>query len=121
MHSVETRASWVVAWTALAAMSVSYGAPLIVVVALKPIAATLGNAARAPGAGHRAGLVRHRGGRHRHGRFADRIGVRWTVLVGALMIAIGLVVAAAAPPGRCCSATACSSGCWASPGSTRRC
>ena len=39
--SVESRASWVVAFVVLTVLSFTYGAPLIVVVALKPITATL--------------------------------------------------------------------------------
>ena len=46
--SIETRASWVVAWTALAIYTVSFGAPVITVVALKPIAAELGDARSVP-------------------------------------------------------------------------
>ena len=40
--SIESRSSWVVAAITLAILSVSYGAPLVVVVGLKPIAASLG-------------------------------------------------------------------------------
>jgi hypothetical protein len=40
--SIEGRAWWVAAGLALAILSISYGAPLVVVVGLKPIAAALG-------------------------------------------------------------------------------
>ena len=40
--SIETRRSWIAAGLALALLAVSYGAPLPVVVGLKPIQATLG-------------------------------------------------------------------------------
>ena len=40
--TVEGRSSWVAASLSLAILSVSYGAPLIVVVGLKPIAKSLG-------------------------------------------------------------------------------
>jgi hypothetical protein len=40
--SIESRGSWGAASITLAILSVSYGAPLIVVVGLKPIAASLG-------------------------------------------------------------------------------
>ena len=46
--SVETRTSWVVATVALIVLSVSYGAPLTTVVALKPIAAEFGATRSAP-------------------------------------------------------------------------
>ena len=39
--SIESRSSWVAASITLAILSFSYGAPLIVVVGLKPIAASL--------------------------------------------------------------------------------
>ena len=41
-ESVESRASWVAASITLVILSISYGAPLVVVVGLKPIAASLG-------------------------------------------------------------------------------
>jgi hypothetical protein len=40
--SIETRTSWIVAGVALTVLTISYGAPLITVVALKPIAAEFG-------------------------------------------------------------------------------
>jgi MFS family permease len=92
MHSVETRASWVVAWTALAAMSVSYGAPQVAVVALRPIAATLGNARELPALAYSLAWVGMAVGGIGMGRIAERIGVRWTVAFGAAMVAVGLVV-----------------------------
>src|ERR1700738_3203190 len=42
--TIETRRSWLVAWSALGILSVSFGAPLITIVALKPIAAEFGGA-----------------------------------------------------------------------------
>ena len=40
--TIETRRSWFVAWSALGILCISLGAPLITVVALKPIAAEFG-------------------------------------------------------------------------------
>jgi hypothetical protein len=40
--SIETPTSWMIAGVALAVLAISYGAPLITVVALKPIAAEFG-------------------------------------------------------------------------------
>jgi MFS family permease len=93
MHSVETRASWIAAWTALAAMSVSYGAPQIAVVALRPIAENLGNARELPALAYSLAWVGTAVGGIAMGRIADSIGVRWTVAFGAAMVALGLVVA----------------------------
>ena len=92
MHSVETRASWVVAWTALAVMSVSYGAPQVVVVALKPIAETLG-ARELPALGYALAWLGTAVGGIAMGTIAERIGVRWTVAFGGVMVAVGLVIA----------------------------
>ena len=50
MASIETRASWVVAFTALGIMSIAYGAPFVAVVALKEIAGELGSARSVPAA-----------------------------------------------------------------------
>ena len=93
MHSVETRTSWLIAWTSLAAMSVSYGAPQITVVALRPIAAALGNARELPALAYSLAWLGMAVGGLAMGRIADRIGVRWTVAFGAAMVATGLVVA----------------------------
>ncbi len=93
MDSIETRGSWVVAWTALAAMSVTYGAPQIAVVALRPIAAGLGNARELPALAYSLAWLGMAVGGIGMGRIAERIGVRWTVAFGAAMVAVGLVVA----------------------------
>jgi hypothetical protein len=47
-RSIESRLSWVIAIVALAALTVSYGAPLVTVVAMKPIAAEFGAGRSAP-------------------------------------------------------------------------
>ena len=44
--SIESRASWIAACVTLAILSISYGAPLMVVVGLKPIQDSLGTTAR---------------------------------------------------------------------------
>jgi len=46
--TIETRRSWLVAWSALGILSVSFGAPLITIVALKPIAAEFGGVRSVP-------------------------------------------------------------------------
>ena len=90
--SIETRTSWIVACVALAILSVSYGAPLIAVVALKPIAAELGTTRSAPTlAGSFAYLGSGLGG-IAMGWLSERVGVRATVMFGACMIGLGLVV-----------------------------
>jgi len=90
--SVETRASWVIALTALGIYTVSYGAPVITVVALKPIAAELGGARSVPALAFALAWLGSAAGGVAMGWVAERIGVRWTVMFGALMIGIGLVI-----------------------------
>ncbi len=92
-RTVETRASWVVATAVLCILAVSYGAPLITMVALKPIAADLGTAREAPAL---AGSLLYIGsgfGGIMMGWVAEKVGVRAVVMFGAAMIAIGLSVA----------------------------
>ena len=93
MASIETRTSWLVAIVSLGIMSTAFGAPYIAVVALKDIAADVGSARSVPALASSlvwfgAGL-----GGIAMGRLADRIGVRWTVLLGGVMIAAGLALA----------------------------
>jgi MFS family permease len=90
--SIETRASWVVALTALAIYAVSFGAPTITVVALKPIAVDLGGARSVPALAYSSAWFGSAVGGIAMGWMADRIGVRWTVMFGATMIGAGLAV-----------------------------
>ena len=96
MTSIETRTSWVVAFTALAVMSIAYGAPFVAVVALKPIAGELGSARSVPALAYSLAWLGAAVGGIGMGRIADRIGVRWTVAFGAVMIGVGLVVSTGA-------------------------
>lgn len=98
--SIETRTSWLVACVAVAIMSVSYGAPLVAVVALKPIAADLGSARSVPSLAYSLAWLGTAVGGLAMGRVADRIGVRWTAALGALMIGLGLYVATGGTPWR---------------------
>ncbi|HJU19055.1 MAG TPA: MFS transporter [Stellaceae bacterium] len=93
-ESVESRASWVAAGVALAILSISFGAPLVVVVGLKPIAAALGSDRSLIAlAGSLTWLGMGLGGIFA-GWAADRVGVRWTVVFGAVMAACGLALSA---------------------------
>lgn len=90
--SIESRTSWVVAISGLTLLSFTYAAPLIVVIALKPIAATLDVPRAIPSLA--AGLVwlGTGSGGIVMGLLADRIGIRWTVLGGTLMMGAGLLL-----------------------------
>ncbi|HJU20704.1 MAG TPA: MFS transporter [Stellaceae bacterium] len=91
--SVETRRSWLVALTALAIVTVSFGAPMITVVALRPIAAAFGNLRAVPALSLALAWLGSALGGIALAQLAERIGIRWTVILGALMIAVGLVLA----------------------------
>ncbi|MGE3897303.1 MAG: MFS transporter, partial [Variibacter sp.] len=95
--SIETRQSWTVAFVALGVMAFAYGAPWINVVALKGIAAEAGGERAAPAlAGALAWFGAGFGG-IAMGYIAERIGVRWTVMFGAVMIACGLTLSSFGP------------------------
>jgi MFS family permease len=94
MTSIETRASWVVAFTTLAVMSFAFGAPFVTVVALKQIAGELGSARSVPALAYSLAWFGSAVGGIAMGRIADRIGTKWTVAFGAAMIGVGLAVSA---------------------------
>src|SRR6266481_2302310 len=92
--SIESRASWLAASITLLILSISYGAPLMVVVGLKPIAAALDTdrsvvalAASLVWLGTGLGGIVM-------GRVADRVGMRPVAVFGAAMTALGLAVSA---------------------------
>src|SRR5215212_3711762 len=90
--SIETRASWVTASLSLVILGVSFGAPWISVVALKPIAAEMGGARSVPALATALAWFGSGIGGIGMGYLADRYGVRWTVTFGTVMIGLGLVV-----------------------------
>jgi len=95
--SVETRTSWVVATVALLVMAVAFGAPWITVVALKTIAAEVNGERAVPAFAGALVWIGSGFGGILMGRVAERIGVRWTVIGGAMMIAIGLALSTLGP------------------------
>jgi MFS family permease len=95
--SVETRASWVVASVILAVMAVAFGAPWIVLVALKNIAAEVNGERSVPAFASALMWIGSGVGGILMGRIAEKVGVRWTVICGAVMTAIGLVLSTCGP------------------------
>jgi MFS family permease len=85
--SIEGRASWV-------AVSISYGAPLLVVVGLKPIQEALGTDRSVVALAGALVWVGTGLGGIMMGWLADRIGIRFTVFIGAVMMAAGLALSA---------------------------
>ena len=97
LPSVETRRSWVVATVVLIVMAVAFGAPWITVVALKNIAAEVNGERSIPAFAGALVCVGAGLGGIVMGRVAERVGVRWTVIGGALMIAAGLALSTFGP------------------------
>jgi MFS family permease len=97
VSSVETRTSWVVASMILVVMAIAFGAPWITVVALKDIAAEVDGERSVPAFASALMWIGSGVGGILMGRIAERIGVRWTVMFGAAMIAVGLVLSSLGP------------------------
>jgi MFS family permease len=93
--SMESRASWIAAWVTLAILAIAYGAPLLVVVGLTPIQAALGTDRSAVALAGALVWVGTGLGGIMMGWLADRVGIRFTVLIGAVMMAAGLAISAA--------------------------
>ena len=90
--SIESRASWRAATLTLAILSISYGAPLLVVVGLKPIQDSLGTDRSVVALAGALVWVGTGLGGMAMGWLADRIGIRLCVTIGAVMMAAGLAL-----------------------------
>jgi MFS family permease len=92
-RGIETGQSWVVACGALLILSITYGAPLVTVVALQPIAAEFGTQRAAPALAVSLTYVGSGIGGIAMGWLAGRFGMRLIAIGCGLMIALGLVLA----------------------------
>jgi MFS family permease len=92
LQSIETRSSWMVATAVLVILAVSFGAPWITIVALKLIAAETDGLRSVPALANSFAWVGYGLGGIVMGYIAERVGVRWTVIFGALMITVGLAL-----------------------------
>ncbi len=90
--SIESKASWVVAAAALTIMAMAFGSSWISAVALKDIAAEVGGTRSVPALASALAWLGSGTGGILMGRLADRVGTRWTVIGGALMIGVGLAI-----------------------------
>jgi MFS family permease len=93
-ESIEGRRSWVAACLTLAVLSIGYGAPLLVVVGLKPIQATLLSDRSVIALAGALTWVGTGLGGILMGWVADRIGIRATTSLGAISTAAGLALSA---------------------------
>src|SRR3989304_4259904 len=96
--SIESKASWVVASVALLIMMMAFGAAWITAVALKDIADEVGGTRSIPALASALAWLGSGAGGIMMGRIADRVGTRWTVLFGSLMIGLGLAISTLGPP-----------------------
>jgi MFS family permease len=95
--SVETRRSWIVATVALSIMAIAFGAPWITLVALKDIAAEVRGERSIPAFASALMWMGSGLGGILMGRIAERIGIRFTVIFGAVMVAVGLTLSSLGP------------------------
>ena len=98
LKSVETKSSWIVASVVLVILALSFGAPWIAVVALKLIAAENGGLRSVPALAGSLAWIGYGTGGILMGYIAERVGVRWTVLFGAVMIGVGLALSSGGAP-----------------------
>jgi MFS family permease len=96
--SIETRASWAVATVALVTMLMAFGAAWITAVALKDIAAEVDGVRSIPALASALAWLGSGFGGILMGRIADKVGTRWTVICGSLMIGLGLAISTFGPP-----------------------
>ena len=96
--SVETKASWAVASVALITLGMSFGAAWITAVALKDIANEVGGSRSVPALASSLAWLGTGAGGVIMSRIADRVGTRWTVIFGSLMIGLGLSISTFGPP-----------------------
>ena len=96
--SIETKESWAVATVALVTMLMAFGAAWITAVALKDIAAEVDGVRSIPALASALAWLGSGFGGILMGRIADRVGTRWTVICGALMIGLGLTISTLGPP-----------------------
>jgi len=95
--SIENRESWKAAWLTLAILSISFGSPLLVVVGLKPMQEALGTERSVLALAGALVWIGTGAGGVLMGWLADRIGVRATVALGAVMMAGGLALSSLGP------------------------
>lgn len=92
--SVESRASWIAAGATLAILALAYGGPLIVVVDLTRIQASLGTDRSIVALASAVAWLGTGLGGILMGHLADRVGIRTIAAIGAVMMAAGLALSA---------------------------
>jgi MFS family permease len=96
--SIESKTPWIVATVALVTMLMAFGAAWITAVALKDIAAEVNGIRSIPALASALAWLGSGFGGILMGRIADKVGTRWTVICGSLMIGLGLAISTIGPP-----------------------
>ena len=91
--SVEVRYGWVVVWASLVLNAIALGAPTLLFVALKPIAADLGGERWVPSFAYSLLMVGTGIGGVAMGWWMDKRGIIQPILFGSVMICLGSLVA----------------------------
>ena len=91
--SIETPYGWIIVFVSLAVHSIGLGAPTILFIALKPIAADLDTLRAVPSAAYSLLMIGAGVGGIAMGWWMDRRGVMEPVLFGSVMIALGALLA----------------------------
>ncbi len=89
---IDSREAWTIAVATLLILAISFGAPHIVNVALKQIAAELGGQRSVPSGANALAWLGTGVGGLAMGLVAEKVGVRWTVIGGVLMVCAGLIL-----------------------------
>jgi len=93
----DSKSSWVLATVCVLILGTAFGAPWMAAVALKDIAAEVGGTRSVPALANALAWFGAAFGGIGMGWIAERVGVRWTVTFGSLMMAVGLAIATAGP------------------------
>lgn len=96
-YELDGKQAWTMATASLVIVAFSFGAPWITAVALKNIAAEADGARSVPSFANALAWFGSGFGGILMGQIADRVGVRWTVMFGAVMIALGLALSTFGP------------------------
>ncbi|MEC8198801.1 MAG: hypothetical protein VX085_04465 [Pseudomonadota bacterium] len=92
--SIEVPYGWVVIFASLALHSIALGAPNVLFVALKPIAADLGSLRSVPSFAYSLLMIGAGVGGVAMGLWMDKRGIVQPILFGSVMIGLGAVMAA---------------------------
>ncbi len=91
--SVEVRYGWVIVWASLLLNSIALGAPTLLFVALKPIAADLGGERWVPSFAYSLLMIGTGIGGIAMGWWMDKRGILQPILFGSVMICLGCLMA----------------------------